>query len=252
MRKASWLLTLTIAFTPAIAAGQAGQGASARPDPPPRPVPVTPQAPVLVPMHKVDAEYTEKARRAGIQGDVLLDVSVRADGKVGSVMIARSLDTMYGLDQRAAATVRQWTFAPLPAGDPRRVYPPTQIVVSFRLPSNAAAVVAPPLKAPEMFGEGAVRPGTPQLVLPKVKTRVEPLYTSAALRARITGVVKIEAVVMPDGTVGQARVTESLDQKTGLDDQALGAAREWIFEPATLNGRAVPVLVTLILEFRAH
>ena len=64
--------------------------------------------------------------------------------------------------------------------------------------------------------------------------------------------MRIDVVVLADGTVGQTRIVQSLDEKSGLDDQALGAAREWTFVPGMLNGRAVPVIVTLILEFQAH
>ena len=51
------------------------------------------------------------------------------------------------------------------------------------------------------------------------------------MRAKIVGTVEVDAVVLPDGTVGQVRVVELLDKPTGLDDQALGAAREWMFTP---------------------
>jgi outer membrane biosynthesis protein TonB len=44
-------------------------------------------------------------------------------------------------------------------------------------------------------------------------------------------------------------VVKSLDKATGLDDQALGAAREWTFEPGTLDGKPVPMVVNLVLNF---
>jgi TonB family protein len=199
----------------------------------------------------VEPEYSEKARRAGIQGEVWLDISVRADGKVGSVLVAKSLDTMYGLDQRAITAVRQWVYGAKPNGD-LRVYAPTRVVIPFRLDGDVPAVAASQATSNENFGDGAYRPGQPGLVLPTLRNRVEPTYTTAALRSRITGSVRIEAVVLADGTVGQARVAQSLDSKSGLDDQALGAAREWTFVPGTLNGRAVAVIVTIVLEFRPH
>ena len=229
-------------------ARQGGQGANALPGAPPPPVSSIPSTqPVLV--HKVEPEYSDKARRAGVQGEVWLDVSVRADGKVGSVLVAKSLDTMYGLDQRAIAALRQWVYAARPSGD-LRVYPPTRVVIPFRLAGDVPAVGAPQATTTDNFGDGAYRPGEPGLVVPILKTRIEPTYTTAALRARITGSVRIDAVVLADGTVGQARVAQSLDSKSGLDDQALGAAREWMFVPGTLNGRAVPVIVPIVLEFR--
>src|SRR5688500_13898537 len=57
----------------------------------------TPSRPTLAPTRKIDPKYPDKARRAGVQGDVWLDVIVLADGTVKSVMVAKSLDTVFGL-----------------------------------------------------------------------------------------------------------------------------------------------------------
>ena len=47
--------------------------------------------------------------------------------------------------------------------------------------------------------------------MPSVLTEVKPSYTADAMRAKIQGVVMVEAVVLPDGGVGQVRVIRSLD-----------------------------------------
>ncbi|PYQ74995.1 MAG: hypothetical protein DMG01_19675 [Acidobacteria bacterium] len=52
-----------------------------------------------------------------------------------------------------------------------------------------------------------------------------------------------------DGTVGTAVVVRSLDQTFGLDQEALKAVRQWRFEPGTLKGEAVDVLVSIELTF---
>lgn len=74
--------------------------------------------------------YTEEARRRGVEGDVLLEVVVRADGAVGAVRIVRALGA--GLDQRAVDAVRQWVFSPA-----RRFGAPVdvlvEVAVEFRL-----------------------------------------------------------------------------------------------------------------------
>lgn len=53
--------------------------------------------------------YPEAARRAGIQGTVLVKAHVREDGAVDSVQVARSIPL---LDGAAMAAVRQWRFEP--------------------------------------------------------------------------------------------------------------------------------------------
>jgi len=98
------------------------------------------------------------------------------------------------------------------------------------------------------FGEGAI-PGGPGVTLPIPILRASPKYTVEAMRARIQGLAMIECVVLPDGTVGDARVTRSLDRIFGLDEEAIAAARRWRFRPGLLNGKPVPVIVTIELMF---
>jgi TonB family protein len=61
-------------------------------------------------VREVKADYTEEARRRGLQGDVVLEIVVRHDGSVGPVTVLQGLGA--GLDQRAIAAVRQWRFDP--------------------------------------------------------------------------------------------------------------------------------------------
>ena len=67
---------------------------------------VTP--PTLV--REVRPDYTEEARRRGVRGDVVMEIVVRRNGTVGEVRVLQGLG--YGLDDRAVAAVRQWTFNP--------------------------------------------------------------------------------------------------------------------------------------------
>jgi protein TonB len=98
------------------------------------------------------------------------------------------------------------------------------------------------------FGPGAIR-GGPGVTMPTLVERVSPKYTGDAMRARIQGSVWIECVVLPDGSVGDARVMRSLDRHFGLDDEALAAAKRWRFKPGTLNGEPVATVVTIELMF---
>jgi TonB family protein len=73
-------------------------------------------------LREVKAEYTDDGRRRGITGEVLLEIVVQSDGSVGRVSILRGLGA--GLDQRAAAAVRQWRFSPA-----RRRGAPVDVIV---------------------------------------------------------------------------------------------------------------------------
>ena len=84
---------------------------------------------------------------------------------------------------------------------------------------------------------------------PKLVRETKPRYTDDAKRAKIQGVVHVEAVVKTDGTIGDVRVTRSLDKEFGLDERAVAAVKEWRFVPGQKDGAAVPVLVEIELTF---
>jgi protein TonB len=85
--------------------------------------------------------------------------------------------------------------------------------------------------------------------LPRPIREVKPQYTADAMRAKVQGVVLLECVVLPDGTVGKVEVIRSLDSTFGLDQEAIKAARQWRFAPGTRFGEPVAVLVTIELQF---
>ena len=84
---------------------------------------------------------------------------------------------------------------------------------------------------------------------PTLRFQVRPEYTTAALTAKVQGVVTLEVEVLPDGTVGTVKVVKSLDRVYGLDQAAIAAAKKWRFVAGTVNGKPVATIVTLILEF---
>jgi TonB family protein len=61
-------------------------------------------------LREVKPSYTEEARRAGVNGEVVLEIVVRRDGSVGDVRVLQRLGS--GLDERAIDAVRQWRFDP--------------------------------------------------------------------------------------------------------------------------------------------
>ena len=97
-------------------------------------------------------------------------------------------------------------------------------------------------------GGGVYRPGN-GVTLPRLIREVKPQYTSDAMRAKVQGMVLLECVVRPDGSVGDVQVVRSLDSTFGLDQEAVNAARQWRFAPGTRQGEPVSVLVTIELTF---
>ena len=84
---------------------------------------------------------------------------------------------------------------------------------------------------------------------PRLVRSVRPNYTSEAMRAKVQGVVRLEGVVRPDGSVSDVRVLRSLDPVFGLDEEVVRAARQFRFTPGTRFGQPVSVLVSFEIEF---
>jgi TonB family protein len=97
-------------------------------------------------------------------------------------------------------------------------------------------------------GGGVYREGN-GVSSPVLIRELKPNYTGEAMRARIQGTVTVDAVVLPDGSVGDARISRSLDQQFGLDKEALKTVKQWRFKPGMLKGQPVAVLIVIELSF---
>ena len=92
---------------------------------------------------------------------------------------------------------------------------------------------------------GAVRVGGN--VRPPVKlVDVPPVRPEPAERANVRGIVIVEVTIDIDGMVKDARVLRSIPM---LDAAALEAVRQWRYEPTMLNGKPVPVIMTVPVAF---
>ena len=83
----------------------------------------------------------------------------------------------------------------------------------------------------------------------KILTQVAPVYPALAKQARISGVVRLEAVISRNGFI------ESLRVKSGyplLTSAAVDAVRKWIYRPTLLNGEPVEVLTEIEVNFRLN
>lgn len=105
---------------------------------------------------------------------------------------------------------------------------------------------------------GPVGPSQPQLPKPirvggnvKVPTKtldVKPIYPNTMREAGREGVVPIEAIIGPDGSVTSVRVV-SADVHPDFAIAAADAVRQWKFTPTLLNGRPVEVVMTVKVQF---
>ena len=75
---------------------------------------------------------------------------------------------------------------------------------------------------------------------------VELVYPKAALEARVQGAVVLQATVGEDGKVRNVKVLKSIPL---LDQAAIDALSQWVYTPATKNGVAVAVEITVTISF---
>ena len=83
---------------------------------------------------------------------------------------------------------------------------------------------------------------------PRIKYQIQPNYEKEARKAKKEGMVVIKGVVGTDGKLHDAHVIRRLGM--GLDEKALEAVKQWVFEPATMDGRKVAVYVEIAINFK--
>jgi protein TonB len=89
----------------------------------------------------------------------------------------------------------------------------------------------------------------PGITMPRATRQVKADYTEEARANRIEGSVILSVVVLETGAIGEVTVTQSLDSVHGLDRNAVAAMKQWVFEPAKKDGKAVAVRIHTELTF---
>jgi len=97
------------------------------------------------------------------------------------------------------------------------------------------------------FGGGPFRPGS-GVEPPRLLREVKANYTDEARRANVEGEVDLEIVVRRDGSVGDVKILRGL--RSGLNEQAIAAVRQWRFAPGRMKGVPVDVVVEVGVEFK--
>jgi len=180
---------------------------------------------------KVNPVYPEGARKKGVQGIVILEVKIDESGKVMDAMVLRSVP---GLDQAAIEAIKQWIYEPmLIQGKPVKAI--FTVTVAFKLGE----------KDIEKFAEGAVKVKD-QISPPKLVRLVEPVYPEIARQAKVEGIVIVQARTDIQGRVKDAMILRSVPL---LDQAALDAVRQWVYEPLLIDGQPKEAVFTVTVRF---
>ena len=160
-----------------------------------------------------------------------VDLAVDSSGRVGGVELLRGTTSAATLLGSAVST---WRFRP--ATEQKR---------AVNAHVLAVALIRPPqlVDAPSLGSQAADR-GVPSDELPYPTAVHRPRYPPLALG---DAMVLVEALVGVDGRVRAATVVRGA---SGFNDEALAAARDWVFRPAHRNGEVVPAYAYLAFGFR--
>ncbi len=88
-------------------------------------------------------------------------------------------------------------------------------------------------------------PGGPATPPRKIK-HVDAVYPVIAHQARVQGTVILEYTIGADGRVGDVKVVRGVPL---LDQAAVEAVRQWVYEPAVSGGVAVPATMAVTINF---
>jgi TonB family protein len=184
-------------------------------------------------LSKIEPEYSDEARKAKLNGAVMLSVIVRPDGHPSDMRVIRSLGL--GLDENAMAAVAQWRFQP-GEKEGKTVSVMATIEVNFRLLPNHG--FEPGWHTKRMIfqtPEGVTRPVLQHAKFPPNGDSPE------------NGTVTVSCLIDEQGAPIALRVEKST--ASVLDAEASAMVRDWRFSPATKDGKPVAVSATLDVSF---
>jgi len=85
---------------------------------------------------------------------------------------------------------------------------------------------------------------------PRLIYSVDPEFSDEARRAKYQGVAAIECIVDAQGNVQRPRTVRPLGM--GLDEKAIEAVKQYKFAPAMKDGKPVPVVIDVEVNFRIY
>lgn len=182
---------------------------------------------------KVNPVYPEEALKKKIAGTVIMEATIDEKGKVKNGRIIKSPDPL--LSNAVMGAVKQWVYEPfIVNGKAKSVI--FTVNVTFTLQDEPKAKNA---NNALTRLHGAQRP--------QVIKHVDPVYPAAAQEKKIAGSVVLEVVIDEKGMVLKSRIIKS--PSLLLNEAALTAVRQWVYEPYDENGKAKSVVFMVTVTF---
>jgi TonB family protein len=190
------------------------------------------------PLQKVDPQYSEEARLAGLEGSVLVTGTIGNDGSIRDLSVSRPLGL--GLDEQAIAAAARWQF-PASLEQSRRV----TISIDFTLPTKQSRwhLAGAEFEAPE----GTSRPTFAAADYPFGPGIGIAAYDEARILAAIgrAASATVSFAVDARGYPQQFQVVDASAAPWGAE--AVMVVQNWRFHPGMKAGMPVSVPCTLSL-----
>jgi TonB family protein len=114
---------------------------------------------------------------------------------------------------------------------------------TIKWPSEVDAQII--LGSDAVAAEGPVR-AVGNIQPPRLIKQVDPVYPEIARQSRVEGVVILEAQTDKDGRIVNVKILRSIPL---LDQAAVDAVRQWVYEPKLIDGKARGVIFTVTVRF---
>jgi TonB family protein len=206
-------------------------------------------------INKVYPEYPHDALERAVKGTVIVDITVNASGEVTTAAVESGPQELRASAFKAALALK---YAPGASTTSMKIafnYSVTGTSWGVQI-SDSFHVIATKFSTAQITREsqgaaadrdatGAYRIGG-AINPPKKIKDARPEYPAIAQQARVQGVVILEARIDEAGNVSDARPLRSIPL---LDQAAIDAVKQWQYTPTLLNGVAVPVIMTVTVNF---
>ena len=212
---------------------------------------------------KVAPEYPPDLKQRGQDGEVVLNYVVDAKGDVQNAHAQSSSDR--GFENAALDAVRRWKFTPGVANG-QLTATAQNVTIRFRLLPEGSRSARSQIQTPEVDRTGtgvltivdtkpqALPEVSPAYALKDVDVPPSPTAQSPAVypadlkRLGTEGNAEIAFVVDENGNVQNVRVLSSSQRE--FEPAAMAAIQKWKFRPGRKGGKAVPVTMSVLLNFR--
>jgi TonB family protein len=185
-------------------------------------------------VHQVKPIYPPEAKQLGIQGEVLLEVSINQEGGMENIRVTKGHPILV---LPALVAVKQWKYRPyLVNGAPEPVM--STVSVNFTL-EDAATGTGEQSQTP------LIRLNSDKMAA-NVIYRVEPVYPPEAKQKGVEGEVVFEVTINEQGEVSDVQV---LSGNAMLVSAAYEAVRQWRYTPVLLNGDPIRAKSTVTIRF---